>query len=697
MGKYWNHKMIFKALKKIIPTKILITICIFLAVVLSLVTFDSALAQPVNTNPGQVTPPMVQAVTGSQNPTPQQISSVTQGGNGDPIDKNAPGVFGPVVEWVTEALFSIPLKIASFFLWLAGILLNYAIYFGIEIMGKTINDTPAIRLGWSIIRDFINIFFIFGLLYISIQTIIDGWSDGTRKSLSRIIMAALLINFSFFFTAILIDASNTLTLAFYNKMEGCQIPSSPGGDDGIVNTPPEFDNFVSRGLSVCFMDKLGLQTFYNLKVAPTDPLKSTGTATGETEAPTDVSGKTRTNFSYTNLITALLLAAVFVTITAIVFFAAAITIIFRFIALIFLLVTSPVMFAGWILPKFKEMTDAWIKKASELLISLPVMFLFIYMTYQMMLGTNSFTAGIGNVSGQQSTLYNLVHGNSNMIGVAISFVLILGFMIGSIIVAKKTGMMGADFAMKMGAGVAIGGSAMLGRQTVGRLGNRLANSETMKGWAKNEGKGIGSSLKRGFGKGVVTGGEKVGKSGFDARNTGAAAALKGAGVDMGKGQTGGYAKQVKDQEKAIADRQKRYGVKIDEKGIKSAAGGLAMGSDEYMKHSEELAGIPVDDKSQAAEDRRKDLQKKMTEIEKAEATKLLSENRGYGYRQNLMSKTFLGRRARINAVKKKVDEMYKSDEDKKLEKLAKETAKAQKELEGDGGEKKKSDEPKEEK
>ena len=50
-------------------------------------------------------------------------------------------------------------------------------------VGLAVNDT------WVIIRDFINLFFIFGLVYIGIRMILDSDNSNTRRWLVNLIMA----------------------------------------------------------------------------------------------------------------------------------------------------------------------------------------------------------------------------------------------------------------------------------------------------------------------------------------------------------------------------------------------------------------------------------------------------------------------------------------------------------------------------
>ena len=84
-------------------------------------------------------------------------------------------------------------------------------------------------VGWSAIRDVSNIFFIFILLYIAIKTVLDVGGD-TKKLILRVILAALLINFSGALARVVIDSGNVLTLMFWESAKG----KDSGGKTGTI-------------------------------------------------------------------------------------------------------------------------------------------------------------------------------------------------------------------------------------------------------------------------------------------------------------------------------------------------------------------------------------------------------------------------------------------------------------------------------
>jgi hypothetical protein len=84
--------------------------------------------------------------------------------------------------------------------------------------GGSIYDRPFVVDAWVVVRDLSNLFFILILLYIAIKIILGLSGADGKKMIARVIIVALLINFSMFFTYVVIDSSNVLALIFYNKI-----------------------------------------------------------------------------------------------------------------------------------------------------------------------------------------------------------------------------------------------------------------------------------------------------------------------------------------------------------------------------------------------------------------------------------------------------------------------------------------------
>lgn len=73
--------------------------------------------------------------------------------------------------------------------------------------------------GWALVRDLANMAFIFILIYIALTIIFKADLSNASRNLVFVILMAVLINFSFFMTRVVIDAGNILALQFYNAIQ----------------------------------------------------------------------------------------------------------------------------------------------------------------------------------------------------------------------------------------------------------------------------------------------------------------------------------------------------------------------------------------------------------------------------------------------------------------------------------------------
>ncbi len=83
-------------------------------------------------------------------------------------------------------------------------------------------DNPMVRAGWGFVRDIVNMFFAIILAIIAIGTILGMQEYNLRRLLPKFIIAALLVNFSLFLGAFIINISNVLMGFFITLGFGTQ-------------------------------------------------------------------------------------------------------------------------------------------------------------------------------------------------------------------------------------------------------------------------------------------------------------------------------------------------------------------------------------------------------------------------------------------------------------------------------------------
>ena len=111
-------------------------------------------------------------------------------------------------------------------------IIGYVAYFWSLLIGKLLLMMVAVLIdiaqynsfatsvvvlnGWSIVRDVANMFFILILLLIAFSTMLGIEKYDYKKHLSKLLIAAVVINFSATICGLLIDLSQVVMLTFVN-------------------------------------------------------------------------------------------------------------------------------------------------------------------------------------------------------------------------------------------------------------------------------------------------------------------------------------------------------------------------------------------------------------------------------------------------------------------------------------------------
>jgi len=337
---------------------------------------------------------------------------------GAPVEDTS-NFLAPVVWKVVVAVFGMLLGAA-------GVMLDVAINnFVIDFSGQytATGIGAAIESSWVIIRDFINLLFIFGFVYIGFKMILDSDSSSTRKLLVRIIVAALLINFSLFITKFVIDISNQLSYEIVLGAFGT-------GSDGEVD------------MAGTLMKEMGITTMFS-------------------------SGSLKGGWGY------IFGTAIMFTVTAFVFAAGAFLLMIRFVVLCLFMVLSPLMFIGWVLPPVSDLMSKYWKMFLSRAFFAPVYFTLIYVSIGIIGGLSS------KLDEQASFSTAFTEGGARAVDSAGStlpfFFMICIFMIASLVIAQKMGADGASKAVSMGKSWGKKSSKFVAAQTAGRVARNVTN------------------------------------------------------------------------------------------------------------------------------------------------------------------------------------------------------------------------------
>ncbi len=433
---------------------------------------------------------------------------------------------------VAAALLKIPMALASWILWFSGLMLNTVLEYTVTNMSSNIDGITGITIAWATIRDLANMSFLFVLLYIAISTILGRSGSQWKSTLVSIVIAAILINFSLFFTKVIIDASNVITLGFYKQI----VPNAS----------------VYTGLSDSIMQPLGLTGLWNPQ-------------TGDATKLAEMTG------SLAKIAILSIGSSVFMGITAFVFMAAAIMFLVRYVTIIFLLILSPIALMGSVLPRLKEHASKWWKSLLGQAIFAPLFMIMVWVVLTI-IGSGGFACLASNGAPTASLADNFNEITSNTpispnncptpISLAMNFIIINALIIGTLVIAKQASEQAGSSAQKIvgGAlGLATGGLGWTGRKFIGAAGRSTADNEKLKEIAANVG-GKYSRLNQIRARTSLKAGQAIASSTFDFRESKFAGMGKSLGMgDLGiegkAGGKGGYDAIVKKE----AENKKKFG------------------------------------------------------------------------------------------------------------------------------------------
>ncbi|MDE1975142.1 MAG: hypothetical protein KGI49_01375 [Patescibacteria group bacterium] len=253
--------------------------------------------------------------------------------------------------------------VMSFVLALSGLFLNYSMTLTLHIK-EFVNATPAVYATWRAIRDISGLFIIFFLLYAAIQLILGLENPKFGGLIKNIVIAGVLINFSFFFAGLGIDASNVVSVQLYNAIAPANSIAVSSGDASELNPYNVQSHIGDGGISSIFMSSLGVTKLF------------------DTMHMSQQANAAQTTGKWSDPVNILVLEVVGIMImltAAISFTVAAAAFVIRFILLIVLLAFSPIWFISFISPQVADYAKTWTNTYKSMLLFMPVYLLLMYM------------------------------------------------------------------------------------------------------------------------------------------------------------------------------------------------------------------------------------------------------------------------------------------------------------------------------
>jgi len=354
--------------------------------------------------------------------------------------------------WAPAAIYAlggIVVTLTAGVLWICNEIFNFSIYLSIYGFNDFLDGT-GVNEAWEIMRDFTNIFFIFILLYIAVGTMFQLFS--AKQLLVRVIIVALLINFSAILPKVIIDTSNILAIEFYERIGDGKTPTgAPDVTKAIVSRLGLFSE--PEGKEVDLLEE------YKSASKDSNSKKPTSSVTG---AIVSVFGK-----------------IVFLLVTAFVLAIGAWMFVLRTVVLLLLIIFSPIAVLAAALPKTYSFFDKWLKRLINEAFFAPAYLFMLYITITIVKGMDF--GKLVKVDDSQSAVYAPVV-------VAFNFFVIIFLMSASLIIAKMMGAQGAaqiGKAKSFGLGLVGGATGLAGAYSIGQLANRVRNTDLIKNMDKS--------------------------------------------------------------------------------------------------------------------------------------------------------------------------------------------------------------------
>lgn len=324
---------------------------------------------------------------------------------------------------------------------------------------------------WETMRDIANITLLFMFIFIAFMTILGNHTYNIKNLTGRVIIVALLVNFSLFFSKAVIDVGNFFGYQFYKSIQTVAvqgvsgIPQIPAEKmalcktlaDGLNKSDISFGSFADSAAGyaqyIPFVGGALGQLYSDTTTSEADKkIKFYEETCGESLRQANVAGvagsildalsltslyngqDTIESAASSGAVSGLAKHAVnhaiafvaFLIVAALFFYAAALLII-RMIVLIFIMIISPLAFVAAIVPKFDKFFSDWKQSLIAQSFFAPALIILLWAVLQIVrvIPTKSFSNGV------------LTQGGWVTFGLfTLNYLIVLGLFVGSIFIAR---------------------------------------------------------------------------------------------------------------------------------------------------------------------------------------------------------------------------------------------------------------------
>ncbi|MFA5183972.1 MAG: hypothetical protein WC456_00415 [Patescibacteria group bacterium] len=400
-------------------------------------------------------------------------------------------------DWANEIIAGL----LGIFIWALGIILGLALETLIVIASyQHFIDSQAVILGWVIVRDICNMFFVIVLMIIAFGTILHLEEYSYKKWLPKLILMAILINFSKTICGLLIDVTQVAMLTFVNAFKDI------GGGNAV--------------------EMLGISEIVTL---------SEGNLKG-----------------VFNIVGAYLLGMIYLIVSIVVIVTMMMMLVMRLVMIWIYVVLSPAAYLLSAFPGGQKYASQWWSEFIKNLIVGPVLAFFIWLSLASLGAGSSFESTVYGSAGadEKASAYGTTINqgftvtNASKPSVLIKFVVAIGMLVGGLMVSQQIGGAAGGLAgkgiaaLQKGKGLALSGGKKLlsGDNYLARKTMKIAGFDVRP-------VAIGAAIKSGFEKTKRQDETDIKLQGIKNLQSGGARAVLGgvgAGADWTDNYVGGF-------------------------------------------------------------------------------------------------------------------------------------------------------------
>lgn len=371
------------------------------------------------------------------NNNPGELQAIFNGISGTTI---------PVIGLQIKLVLYLVLMFVTGLIYLMGYLISAALEFNISLLNF---DPPFIISGWQIFRDIANLGFVLGIIVIGVATILRIKSYRAQSILWKLIVAALLVNFSLVIAGVFIEVSHSVSNYILSYI-------GAGGS-----------NDIGTGIT-----RIG-DSFRFFEVANNVAGWGGGFWSDVGNMALDAVGGSGASLGVLVSLAILILFAAVVFVTLLSFFA---LLFLRYFYLAFLLIISPIVWLLWVFPNTQDHWRKWWKMFINWVLYAPLVLFFVYISLAVI---DRYAQYSQQVQTKFSIIFSAEDGAVDF-GLIMSTLIAVALLIGGMKIARSMGEGGANLAFSFGDKVsdwAKSKAKTAGRNATARAGRGVAASK----------------------------------------------------------------------------------------------------------------------------------------------------------------------------------------------------------------------------